>query len=218
MPKGVIYDLDDLMVNSDPLHLEAWNILLKEYGHSFDELPAHAGHSFIGMRVSDILKEIAEHFKLEVEFDVLYRKRTSIFLELVKKKLQPMPGLFVSLEFFKKNKFKIAMASSGAKKYIDLVLKKFKLSGYFDVIVTGDDVKHGKPNPEIFLLASKKLRLNPKDTVVLEDATKGVEAAKSAGCKCVAVFNLNTPAQDHSKADKIINSLSDIDIDLVNSF
>ena len=126
-----------------------------------------------------------------------------------------MPDLLQSLKLFKKNKFKIALASSGTKKYINVVLAKFKIADYFDVIVSGDDIKRGKPDPEIFSVAVKKLGLKPEETLVLEDATNGIEAAKSAGCKCIAVINKMTPPQNYSKADLVINSLEEIDMGLV---
>ena len=169
----------------------------------------------MGMRVSDILKYLVDYLKLDVNLENLQEKRSAIFLDLVNKNLKTMPGLLQSLKLFKKNKFKIALASSGTKKYINVVLAKFKIADYFDVIVSGDDIKRGKPDPEIFSVAVKKLGLKPEETLVLEDATNGIEAAKSAGCKCIAVINKMTPPQNYSKADLAINSLEEIDMGLV---
>lgn len=215
MIKAIIYDLDDLMVNSYPLHTEASNKVFQKYGVDQRKLPKHVRASFIGMRVSDILRYLVDYFKLDVNLEDLRKKRSAIFLELVKRKLKMMPGLYQSLKLFKKNKLKIALASSGARKYINLVLEKFKIANYFDVIISGDDVKRGKPDPEIFSVAAQKLHLKPEETLVLEDATNGIEAAKAAGCYCCAVVNKITPRQNYSKADLVVNSLKEIDLALV---
>jgi len=212
MIKAIIYDLDDLMVNSNPLHTEASDKVLQKYGVSQKKLPEHIRAKFIGMRVSDILKNLIDYFQLGVNLEDLREKRSAIFLELVRKKLQVMPGLFQSLKLFRQNKFKIALASSGTKKYINIVLEKFKVADYFDVIVSGDDVKRGKPSPETYFIAVKKLSIRPSQAVVLEDATNGIAAAKAAGCFCIAVKNSHTPKQDLTKADLILDSLTDLSL------
>jgi len=215
MIKAVIYDMDDLMVNSYALHIEASDRVFQRHGVDQKKVPEHIRAGLVGMRVSDILKYLVDYLKLDVNLENLQEKRSAIFLDLVNKNLKTMPDLLQSLKLFKKNKFKIALASSGTKKYINVVLAKFKIADYFDVIVSGDDIKRGKPDPEIFSVAVKKLGLKPEETLVLEDATNGIEAAKSAGCKCIAVINKMTPPQNYSKADLVINSLEEIDLALV---
>jgi beta-phosphoglucomutase len=215
MISAIIYDLDDTMVNSDPLHARAWEELLKEHGHEFRALPEELRSSFIGMRVVDIVSEIVDYLDIKANKDDLYKKRIELFLEIVENELEPMPGLLESLKRFKAAGFKLAVASSGAGKYIDLVLTKFDIQDYFDAVVTGDDVKIGKPHPEAYLIAAKKLQLDPAVCLVLEDATKGIQSAKAAGCKCIAIKNPNVPSQDFSTADLVVESLNDITLDVV---
>lgn len=217
MVKAVIYDLDDTMVNSDPLHARAWEELLKEYGYKFGDLPEHMRSSFIGMRVIDIVKEIAAYLKLDASTDKLYQKRVEAFLLLVEKELELMPGLLESLDLLRRHNYKLAIASSGAKKYIELVLNKFHIKDYFAVVITGDDVTIGKPNPETYLVASKKLGLLPSECLVLEDATKGIQSAKAAGCLCIAIKNPNVPPQNYPDADLVMDSLQDINLDVIKS-
>ena len=217
MIKGVIYDLDDLMVDSHHLHLKAFDALLIRYGHKYGELPEELRAKFIGRRVIDILKEMARYFGIEESAESLQEERSSIFLKLAGKELKAMPGLIKSLKLFRLNNFKMALASSGVKDYISLVLDKFLIRDYFDAIVSGEDVKAGKPNPETFLLACRKLGLNPQECLVLEDASVGVETAKNAGCRCIAVISPNTPAQNLLKADLVLDSLNEISIENVNS-
>lgn len=217
MIKAIIYDLDDLMVNSHPLHYEAWEVLLKKYKHSNKDLPKEYHSKFIGARVIDIAKVIKKTLKLNIDLKLLYKERMEIFIKLVKQKLEPMPGLLYSLKLLRANNFKIAVASSGTKEYINLVLTKFEIRDYFDVIISGDDVKKGKPDPETFIVACKKLNLKAEECLVLEDAERGIEAAKRAGCKCIGVENPHTPSQDRSGADKIIPSLNVLTLGMIDT-
>jgi len=218
MIKAIIYDLDDLMVRSDEAHIKAEKILLEKYHKDYDKIPQEMLANFVGRRVIDICKEMVNFFKLEISPEKFYQERTDIFLELAKTEIQAMPGLQESLDFFKNNSYTIAIASSGAKKYIKIILDKFKINEYFDVIITGDDVKIGKPDPETYSVAVKKLQLKPNECLVLEDATNGIKSAKAAVCYCLAIYNPHTEKQDLSEADKILNSLNDITLDLIKSF
>ena len=109
------------------------------------------------------------------------------------------------------------MASSGTKEFINIVLDKFKIRDYFRVIVSGDEVSVGKPAPETFLIAAEKLGLSPQQCIVLEDATNGIESAKAAGCKCIAIPYKKGLKQDLSKADLILDSLNEVNEENLNS-
>lgn len=202
------------MVNSDPLHKESWEVLMKRYGYNFYDIPEKIRNGFIGIRIIDVLEKVIEYFKIKTSPEELSKHREKIFLKAVKEKLEPMPGLFKSLNLFK-NKFKIAIASSGTKVYLDRVIEKFNIKDNFNVVISGDDVKFGKPNPEIYLLTSRRLGLKPEECLVLEDSTHGIEAAKSAGCRCIAIRNSNTLPQDISRADIALNSLNEINFDVL---
>ncbi len=217
MIKAVIYDLDDLMVNSIGLHKKAWNVLFAAYGVNVADIPAELESKFVGMRVSDILEKIVAYFKVKADLNELYQNRQEIFLKLVESDLEAMPGLIESLEFCRTNRLKTALATSATKKYYNLVLDKFAIRNYFDAIVCGDDVKKGKPDPETYLVACQKLGLAPADCLVLEDAANGITSAKAAGCKCVAVRNSCTPPQDLGQADVIIDSLNGLNSEIINS-
>lgn len=218
MIKAVIYDMDGLMINSEPVHIIAWNKFLSEYNHSMNELPQELRSNFIGMRLVEVVKEVVSAFKLDVDPEMFQIKRDEIFLKLMREKTESMPGLFESLKLFKENNFKIALTSSGTTEYINLILKKLDIQNYFNVIVSGNDVKTGKPDPEPYLVTTKKLELNTKECLVLEDAKNGIESAKAAGCKCIAIKNPHNPPQDLSQADVILNSLEEISLDVLKLF
>lgn len=120
-----------------------------------------------------------------------------------------MPYAKRTLEFFSKRK-KLGLASTGSKKEILLKLKKTGFDKYFSAIVSRDDVKKGKPYPDIYLAAVKKLNLKPKDCLAVEDTKSGVEAAKSAGLICFAIPNKFSGTQNFSKADKVLKSLKEV--------
>ncbi len=213
MIKAVIYDMDDLMVNSDPIHAMAWEKLLLNYNHNFFELSEETRAWYIWMRVIDICEMIIKELNIDVNLDIFYQKRNEIFLDLIKDNLEAMPWLIESLKLFKDNNLKIALASSWAKNYIELVLERFDIAEYYDVIVSWDDVNIWKPHPETYTVAAQKLWLKPEECLVLEDAKNGIDAAIDANCKCIWIINLNTPPQDHSRANLVLNSLLEIDMD-----
>jgi beta-phosphoglucomutase-like phosphatase (HAD superfamily) len=134
-----------------------------------------------------------------------------------------MPGLFELVDGIGKVGYNLAIASSAPRKKIDIVLEKLGLGDKYEQIVSGEDeVKLGKPFPDIFLKAAEKLKMPASNIVVLEDAQNGVEAAKAAGMYCIGVHNKFTYEklgirQDLSKADIQVESLKDITVDLVNS-
>jgi beta-phosphoglucomutase family hydrolase len=216
--KAVIYDMDGLMIDSEPIHAESWKILLKKYNHDFDDIPKEQISKYLGMRVFEVSKGLVEILKLKVDHNQLFFQKEEIFLGLIQEKCESMPGLTESLELFKKNNFKIALASSATKKYINIILDKLKIGKFFDVIISGDNVEHEKPHPETYLTACKKLKLNPDNCIVFEDAEKGIQSAKSAGCKCVAIVGQNHFNQNHSKADLVLDSLEEMNIKLIQHF
>lgn len=213
MVRSFIFDLDDTLVDSIGIHIKANNAIFSQYIK--EDLPVELKQNFVGMRVIEIIEEIIDYYGLKLDPKKVYRERNEKFLELVKNELELMPGAVRALEFAKKNELPTALATSGNNRYVDLVLEKFKLKKYFDIVITGDDVRKGKPSPETYLTAVEKLGLNPAVCLVFEDATNGIKSAKDAGCKCVAIKNNHTPKQDLSRADFIIDSLEDFSQEMV---
>jgi beta-phosphoglucomutase-like phosphatase (HAD superfamily) len=218
MIKGIIYDLDGTIISSPTLEIRTWDIFLSVFGHKYNELPENVRSSFAGKGILDILKIITAYFNLDTDIHVLYKKRTEIFLELVKSDLGLLSGLLESLQMFRNGNYKVAIASTSAKQYVYLVLDACKLMDYFDVVITGSDIKKAKPAPEIYLTAARKLNIATLECLVLEDMTEGVHAAKEAGCKCIAITSGNIHQKDLYQADGIVNSYSDISISMIKNF
>jgi HAD superfamily hydrolase (TIGR01509 family) len=215
MIKAVIFDMDDLMINSYPIHNLTNDAMLNRYGHKLSEVPEDIRRRFLGKRVIDGITQMKDYFKIDKGVEELYAEREKIFLRLIKNKIEPMPGLFRIIETLEKEKIDMAIGSSGTRDYIELVLEKLKLSDRFKIIVSGEDVEKGKPDPAAFLIAAERLNKMPEECLVLEDATNGVEAAKAAGMKVIGVRNPYTLKQNLSDADIIVDSLDEITAEMI---
>ena len=111
--------------------------------------------------------------------------------------------------------FPMAVASSNNRKIVNIIIEKFGLEKYMKFVISGEEVDKGKPDPEIFLTAAKKMNVKPEDCLVIEDATSGVKAAKAAGMKCIGLKNPDHGNQDLSEADLIINNLNELNLNIM---
>lgn len=206
--KGVIFDLDGVLVDAEKLHYLAWLKVLKPFGVNLSKKEFCA---FAGKQIDIIAGELIEKYKLKRRKEKLVLQRRKIAFEIFKNaSVKIMPDAKRALEFFsKKFKIKIGLASGSTKKIAVLKLKNADLYRFFSVIVAGDDVKKGKPHPDTYLLALKKLKLRPEECLAFEDTQYGVESAKSAGLFCFAVPNGYSCKQDFSRADKVCKSLKE---------
>ena len=213
MIRGVLFDLDDLMIDSAPLHLEASRILFGRMGRDVGEIPEEMVRSFYGRRVRDIIEAMADFFKIDgLDIERLEQEQEDIFLNLIKRDFKPMPGLQHAVQLVEGLGLKRGVASSGTRRYVTFAVERLGLASFFETIVTGDMVKEGKPSPEIFLKAANMLGVQPDECVVLEDAPNGVRGAKLAKMRCIAVNKeADEMRKELSLADVIIKSLEEID-------
>ncbi len=185
LPAGVIFDMDGVLLDSEPFICKAACQMFAEHNLKVkpeDFLP------FVGAGENRYLGGVAEkyHFDLDLAQD---KKRTyEIYLQMIKGNLKPLPGVHEFIAACKKAGKKIALASSADRVKVRGNLIEIKLPPEtFDAVITGEDVVHKKPDPEIFLTAAKKLNLNPVHCLVVEDAVNGVAAARAAGARCLAL-------------------------------
>ena len=203
MIKGIIFDMDGVIIDSNGVHYERWNTLFqKKFKITLnkEEFASHLGESS---------KHFSEHFLKYTDSDATY---DSLFPDLkdsyqrLKKKIVLKKGVITTLRALKKD-YKIALATGANKKTAIETLTRFDILKYFDFIVGGDEVKNAKPAPEIFLKAADGLGIRNKDCVVVEDSYNGLIAAKKAGMHCIIIKDEFTKHQDHSKADRILESM-----------
>ncbi|HCB22943.1 TPA: hypothetical protein DEP06_03965 [Candidatus Daviesbacteria bacterium] len=217
MIKAVIYDFDDTMVDSDSLHIESWEANLKEHYIDIAGFKKWRAENLMGRSSTENAKSIVKRYGINIDPEIFYKRKVEIFMKIAVDKLKLLPGLVKSLKLFKKEGLRLAISTGSPKKYVDAVLKKYGLTKYFDVIVTSEDITRSKPDPQMYLIASDRLKLSPAECVVIEDIPAGIQSAKAAGCKCIAVPNKNVTNQDYSKADLILNSLEKITQDVIIS-
>ena len=207
MMRGVIFDMDGLMIDSEFLHLQAYNYVLEPMGYHLSD---EDNQKYVGISDEDVTKDIVERFSLSITPEELNRKKEQAYKTILSENVKAQPGLTELLENLKKSDYKLAVASGSHKEEIDIVLEKLRLSEYYDIIVSADEVQNGKPEPDIFLLTSKRLGIPPEECLVLEDASHGVVAAKKAGMYCYAIPDRWTKNHDFSQADLILDNLRDV--------
>jgi HAD superfamily hydrolase (TIGR01509 family) len=150
---------------------------------------------------------VLEALALPVTAEALWQERNDLFLASLPGRLKAMPGLPELVVELQARGLRRAIATSGERRYVELVMHELSLDSTFDAIVAAQDVKRGKPAPDVYLLAARRLGLEPEQCLVLEDAPNGVAAAKAAGMMCIAVPNEFTRSLDLSAADTILPSL-----------
>lgn len=202
---AVLWDMDGVLVDTGDFHFQSWGKTFEELNVPFD------GEDFrktFGMNNAGILEWILGRKPEPDEVTRISDKKESLFRELVKGKAVPLPGVLKWLNQFQTWKVKQAITSSAPPENIEVLVAELNIEDYFDAIVSGFDMP-GKPNPDVFLKAANTIKVRPENCVVIEDAIAGVEGAKRAGMKCIAVTNTN-PASALEKADYIFSDLGEM--------
>jgi len=216
MIKTVIFDMDGVIINSEPLHQKAYQMMFKEFNLNVsDELYS----SFTGMATYPICEKLCAVFSLNYTSKLLVESKRKHFKSLFENghEFKLIYGVLKLIQHYKQNGITLVLASSASMANINMIFKKFSLDQYFKAKISGADLKASKPHPEIFEKASK-LSGHPKNKcLVIEDATNGIIAAKSAGIFCVAFDGGHSKNQDYSKADIVINDFEAIYTDKLKS-
>jgi len=210
--KAFIFDMDGVIVDSEPIHSQTKLATFQHYGLRFDasELVHYMGRTSRAL-FGDVVRR-AKRTDLDVGTMIAYKH--ALYLDLLRhdEAVQPVAGTREIFRALAAAHIPAALASSAGRVVIDAVLEKFGLAGYFQSVLSGADLPAGKPDPAVYLLSAEKLRVRPADCVVLEDAASGVAAAKAAGMFCIAYRNPHSGAQDLSRADMVVDNIGKIDI------
>lgn len=182
--KGVIFDMDGLMVDTEPLHYEAKKAICLKYGTEFTE---EDNKKFGGMKDIEEARLIVTHFGLSVTPEEFTVQKQAVVAQLLQTGIQARPGLFEVLKFFKEQGMVMAIASNSTPSEIGTIVDALGVREYFSVLCSADEVTLGKPAPDLFLIAAQKLQLPPDNLLVLEDTPIGVKAAVAAGIPSFAV-------------------------------
>lgn len=207
MIEVVIFDMDGLMIDSEPFHFQAFSTVFNQFGLQFSK---EENTKYIGMQDIDEAKDMVDKYLLPVTADELVKRKQAQFRRFLTQAIIPQPGLMKLLGKLQERKYKIGIASSSALEEIESVVNGLKINKYIDVYCSAEQVKKGKPAPDVYLLAAKRLGVKPQNCLVLEDAPNGVRAGKAAGMKVFAIPSQYTKEGDFTQADKVLNSLSDV--------
>lgn len=210
--KAIIWDMDGVIVDSGSLHFKAWQELVVEKGVDLSE---EEFKKTFGMRNPDILKALFGELSHQ-EITHLSNKKEEKFRRLAKLGIKALPGVVILLKSIKEDGFKQAIASSTPLQNIKLILDTLNIENFFDAIVSAEDVTHGKPDPESFLVAAKRLNVLPEECVVIEDAVAGIMAAKNAGMKSIGVTNTVSKSKLFL-ADLVVDNLEQVNVDTIFS-
>lgn len=212
--KAVLFDMDGLMIDSEPLHLMAFNRILDKYGKNLTE--EENTKRYIGVSDIDAAKDMVVRFDLPISAKRLTKDKQEEYRKLFRTQLVAQPSLIELLNDLKKNSYKTAIASSSTLEEIRMVVEGLKMSSLIDMICSAEEVENGKPAPDVYLLAAKRLNVDSSECLVLEDTPKGVQAGKAAGMNIFAVPSQYTKGQDFRLADKVLNNLSEV-FSLINN-
>jgi beta-phosphoglucomutase family hydrolase len=204
----IIFDMDGVLADTGPIHFESWVKMAREIGVEFTK---DFFERTFGKQSIPITRELVGSNTDQQHVKKWANLKEEYYREMVKGKLEPLPGVINLIKNLKAKELKIAVGSSGPSANVELLLRSLKIKHFFDIIVTAEDIEQSKPAPDVFLYAAKKLNIKPEQCLVIEDAPVGIIAAKRAGMKVIALTTTHHK-DDLPEADLIIKDLSYIDV------
>ncbi|SIT96578.1 haloacid dehalogenase superfamily, subfamily IA, variant 3 with third motif having DD or ED/haloacid dehalogenase superfamily, subfamily IA, variant 1 with third motif having Dx(3-4)D or Dx(3-4)E [Epilithonimonas bovis DSM 19482] len=210
MKNTVIFDMDGVIVDTEPLHKKAY---YQHFGELGIEVDAELFSRFTGKSTRNVYQMIKEIFKIGTDVEALIQRKRTIFYGLFDSDpaLQLLDGVEDLVKNLHSANFQLILASSAAKSTINRVFKRFDLFPYFSYLVSGEDFPESKPNPAIFIEA-QRLSGNVKTScIIIEDSTNGILAANRADIFCVGYKSANSKNQNYELADMVIQHFDELD-------
>lgn len=212
MLKAVIFDMDGVIIDSEPLHRKAYHSMFKDVGI---KVPENLYESFTGQSTTNICSKLCSHFKLSQSPEDLVSLKRHYYKQVFDNDmdLTLIDGVLELIKNYHNNGLTLLLASSAAMTSINQVFERFDLNRYFKAKLSGADLEQSKPHPAIFEMAVAKSGFYGNECMVIEDSTSGIKAAKAANIFCVGYNSFHSKNQDYSKSDLIITDFRDIYFD-----
>ncbi|MEW4922754.1 HAD family phosphatase [Algibacter sp. 2305UL17-15] len=215
MLKAVIFDMDGVVIDSEPMHNKAYHDMFDEVGI---DVSTELYESFTGQSTLNICKRLCDHYNLNEAPETLVALKRKHYKQFFNSNsdLGLIDGVLDLIKDYHQNGLTLVLGSSAAMTSINMIFDRFDLNQYFKAKLSGADLKQSKPHPEIFEKAAEASGFKRHQCIVIEDSTNGIEAAKSAGIYCVGYDSFHSKNQDYSKADKVITDFKAIYFDKIS--
>jgi HAD superfamily hydrolase (TIGR01509 family) len=214
MLKAILFDMDGVIVDTEPLHHKAYHKMFDDYNMNVNTV---LYESLTGQSTKNVCKKLCDHFNLNVNANELVERKRHHFKDLFfnDPSLKLIDGVHDLITDYHKNGLTLVLASSASMLTINNVFTKFNLDPYFIAKLSGADLKASKPHPEIFTKAATASGFKRSECLVIEDSTNGIKAAYDAGIYCIGYDSLNSKNQDYSLANKVVSNFNEIAFDKV---
>lgn len=213
--KAVLFDMDGVIVDTEPLHKQAYFLMFKKVGITVSQ---ELYNAYTGQSTIEICKDLVQKFNLSIDANELVAYKRAFFKELFfaeTNDLHLLDGVLDLIKDYYNNGVTLVLASSASMVTINNVFTKFDLDKYFKGKISGADLRASKPHPEIFIRAAEIAGFDIKECIVIEDSTNGIKAAYDGGIYCVAYKSEHSKAQDYSLAQKVISDYSEIRYEVI---
>jgi HAD superfamily hydrolase (TIGR01509 family) len=204
---AIIFDMDGVLVDSEPLGLLAMRRVMARQGVAYTDAD---NDEFVGRTTLEECRILRARHRLEADPHDLTREYVDILVELIREQPRPLPGVPAVLESLHAAGYRMALASSADPSVIAENVNALSLGRFFEAIVSGTQVPRGKPAPGVFIETARRLLLSPERCLVVEDSRNGLLAAKAAGMACAVIPCASTRHQDFREADYCLQALWDL--------
>lgn len=209
MIKGIIFDFDGLLADTEIVSYKIYKTILEKYGHDYTKQDYSQGYS--GKTEVINVNNLINTYRLPLEFDACFKLVIDTEKELLKQGVDLKPGAIELLSFLKEKSIKTIIASSSTRDRALGILRQHDIESMFDDFVFAEDISHSKPDPEIFLKAKDKLGLNNDECFVIEDSENGIEAGYRAGIPVICVPDMKMPKDEYlHKTRYVVRTLDEI--------